>query len=116
MITSLPKTYKVGSTWRFVLTRKSPAGVPIDLTGLAVRAMFRAASPSGLAVFTATELNAITIEAALGRVTIVLPPSQTVLFTSVPVVVFDIEMTLGDDAWQSPTYKFKTEAEVTRDD
>ena len=109
-----PAAYKCGSTWEFVLTRKDSVGTPIDLTGLTVRAMFRATDPNGAVITTLTEADGITVDATAGQVTLTLPPSKTVLFTGILKVVFDVEMTKGDDAWQSSTYRFKTEPEVTR--
>ena len=110
-----PAAYKCGSTWTFVLTRKDAEGTPVDLTGLTVRAMFRAENTDGAVIATLTATDGLTIEPLLGRVTLTLPPSKTVLFAALAKAVFDVEMTNGDDAWQSSTYKFKIEQEVTRD-
>jgi hypothetical protein len=109
-----PAAYKCGSTWTFVLTRKDATGTPIDLTGLAVRSMFRQDSAAGPVIVTLTDAGGIAVDAALGQVVLTLTPTQTALFVPGSKAVFDVEMTRDGYAWQSDTYKFKTEQEVTR--
>jgi hypothetical protein len=108
-----PAAYKVGSTWVFVLTRKDPDGVPIDLTGLTVRATFREGSVTGTEIVTLTEGDGITVVAADGQVTMTI--DAEISATVAPgKVFFDVEMvSAGGHVWQSPTYRIKTEAEVT---
>jgi hypothetical protein len=113
-VASLPSTYKIGSTWVFVLTRKDSTGTPIDLTGLSVRAMFRAESVDGAVIATLTDADGIAVDALAGSVTLTLTPTQTALFAPKSTAFFDVEMTSTGYAWQSDTYKFKTEQEVTR--
>ena len=113
-VVTLPSTYKVGSTWTFVLTRKDSENTPIDLTGLSVRAMFRANSVDGAVIATLTDAEGIVVDALAGQATLTLTPTQTSLFAPKSVAYFDVEMTSAGYAWQSDTYKFKTEQEVTR--
>jgi hypothetical protein len=114
-LVTLPSTYKVGSTWTFALTRKDSAGTPIDLSGLAVRSMFRANSVDGTVIATLTDADGIAVDALAGQAVLTLTPTQTALFAPKSVAYFDVEMTSAGYAWQSDTYKFKTEQEVTRD-
>lgn len=111
----LSKTHKVGSTWTFAMTRKDSGGTAIDLTGLTVRAMFRETDANGAVIATLSDASGIVVEPLLGRVTMTLTPTQTALFTPNAKAVFDVEMSRTGYAWQSPTYSFKTEPEVTRD-
>lgn len=116
-IKSLPDLYKVGSTWVFVLTRKiKSTGAPVVLTGQTVRAMFREGSVNGVALVTLQEGQGLALSASDGQVTMTLSAEQSVLFTPGSKVWFDVEMTAMDGfVWQSDTYNFKTQAEVTRD-
>ena len=112
-----PAAYKVGSTWAFVLTRKQPNGEPVDLTGLIVRAMFREESVAGPVFATLEDGAGIEIDAVNGRVTLELEAVSTGGAVPAIWVYFDVEMTnpVTGHVWQSSTYRFKTEAEVTRD-
>jgi hypothetical protein len=108
-----PAAYKCGSTWTFVLTRKDPDGVAIDLTGLTVRATFRAGSVSGTEIVTLTEGDGIAVVTADGQVTLTIDAETTATVTP-GKVFFDVEMeSASGHVWQSPTYRIKTEAEVT---
>jgi hypothetical protein len=109
-----PAAYKVGSTWTFVLTRKNPDGDPIDLTDLTVRATFRAGSVTGTEIATLTEGDGIAIIAADGQVTLTIDAVTSATAPAGTKVFFDVEMvSTSGHVWQSPTYRIKTEAEVT---
>lgn len=111
-VIALPSEYKVGSTWTFVVRRTDSAKGPIDLTGLSTRAMFREGSATGPVIATLTGRDRG--DAGTGQAVLTLTPEQTALFTPGSKVVFDVEMSRPGYAWQSPTYRIKTEAEVTR--
>ena len=109
-----PAAYKVGSTWTFVLTRKDPDGDPIDLAGLTVRATFRDGSVSGTEIVTLTEGDGIVVVEADGQVTMTIDATTSATVTPGAKVFFDVEMeSASGHVWQSPTYRIKTEAEVT---
>ena len=109
-----PAAYKLGSTWRFTHRRKQPDGSPVDLTGLAVRAMFRIGSVEGDVLATLTEGDGLTIDAAAGETAMEIDAETSATAPPNSWVFFDIEMTAVDGhVWQSSTYRFKTEAEVT---
>jgi hypothetical protein len=111
-----PPTHKIGSTWRFVLRRKQPDGTPVNLTGLTVRSTFREQSVTGPVFDELTEGDGIEIDADAGLVKLELIATSTGQTVPAIWIYFDVEMTGADgDVWQSPTYRFKTEAEVTRD-
>ncbi len=109
-----PPTHKCGSTWTFVLTRKQPDGTPVDLTGLTVRAMFRAGSVSGDVLATLTDGAGLSVDDESGRVMMTIDATTSATVTPGLWVYFDVEMTnAAGHVWQSSTYRFKTEAEVT---
>lgn len=118
-----PDRHKVGSTWELVLFRRYPdpddpdVKLPVDLTGLTLRSTFRIGSVFGPALKTLIEGDGIEVDRLKGRTTLVI---ENTLSATVPAgvwVYFDVEMLDSEGhAWQSPTYRLKTEAEVTRDD
>lgn len=108
-------SFKVGSTWTFHFTRKAgtPA-VPVDITGLTSRVMFRADGVDGPVVLTITN-DAITNGGATGIILFTLSATQTAALTPGKWHYLDIEMTApGGHVWQSPTMRFKPEQEITR--
>ena len=111
-----PAAYKTGSTWTFVLTRKQPNGEPVDLTGLIVRAMFRAGSADGDVVATLEDGAGLVIDAEAGQTTMEIGAITSGTVDPGIWVFFDVEMVepVSGRVWQSSTYRFKTEAEVTR--
>ena len=107
--------FKIGSTWTFRFTRKAgdPA-VAVDITGLTSRVMFRETSVDGNIVVTVANAS-ITNGGVTGEISFSLTAAQTATFAAGIWHFFDIEMTaVGGNIWQSPTFKFKTEQEVTR--
>lgn len=110
-----PPFYKLGSTWKFLLTRQNPDESPVDLGGLTVRAMFREKSVTGTAKATLTEGAGITVTAEDGQALLTVSAETSATFSPNSWVYFDVEMVNedDDDTWQSDTYRFKTEAEVT---
>ena len=117
-----PDRHKVGSTWTLVLFRRYPdpddpsTKLPVDITGLTIRSTFRIGSAFGPVLKTLTEGNGLVVEPTEGKVALTI---ENTLSATVPAgvwVYFDVEMINADGhEWQSPTYRFKTEAEVTRD-
>ena len=110
--------FKRGSTWRIRLTRKDPTGAPIDMTGLVTRAMFRGDSVDGSVVAILHDGDGITIaDPTAGVMLLLLTATQSALFTAGSRVYFDIEQTdpVSGYVWQSPTYRFSVDQEVTRD-
>jgi hypothetical protein len=108
-------SFKSGSTWTFHFTRKAgtPA-VPVDITGLTSRVMFRASGVDGPVIATLGNSD-ITNGGALGTIALTLSATQTALFSPGVWHYLDIEMTApGGYVWQSPTMRFKPEQEVTR--
>jgi hypothetical protein len=109
-----PPTHKCGSTWTFVLTRKQPDGTAVDLTGLTIRAVCRVGAVDGEVLAELTDSTGITRDDLAGR--IVMKIDATTSATAPPNrwIYFEAEMVAADgDVWQSPTYRFKTEAQVT---
>lgn len=108
-------SFKVGSTWTFHFNRKAgtPA-VPVDITGLISRIMFRADGLESPVALTLTN-DAITNGGATGIILFTLSATQTATLVPNKWHYFDIEMTApGGHVWQSPTMRFKTEQESTR--
>jgi hypothetical protein len=109
-----PAAHKCGSTWTFVLTRRQPDGTPVDLAGLTVRAMFRAGSVSGDVLATLTDGAGLTISPAAGQVAMTIEATTSATVEPGAWVYFDVEMmSATGHVWQSSTYRFKAEAEVT---
>ena len=113
---SEPEAYKVGSTWSFSLVRKQPNGEPVDLTGLIVRAMFRAVSVDGAVVVTLVEGGGIEVTDETGHVALTIDAEISASIATGIWVYFDVEMTnpATGHVWQSNTYRFRTEQQVTR--
>lgn len=112
--------FKRGSTWRIRLTRKDATGAPIDMTGLALatRAMFRGDSVDGSVVAILSHGDGITIaDPTSGVMLLSLTAAQSASFTAGSRVYFDIEQRdpVSGYVWQSPTYRFSVDQEVTRD-
>ncbi len=111
--------FKRGSAWTIPFRRLAD-GVPVDLTGLAIRAMFRANTEDGPVVATLTNQpgGGIThLEGGGHWLELLLMPEQTVNFAPGDKILFDVEMTPSDGrVWQSPTYSFRVDQEITRDD
>lgn len=110
-----PEAYKLGSTWNFTHRRKQPDNVaPVDLTGLTVRAMFRVGSVSGDVLATLTDGDGLTVDAAAGTTMLTIDAATSATAPPNTWIFFDVEMVAADGyVWQSSTYRFKTEAEVT---
>lgn len=109
-----PTTYKLGSTWVFILRRKDPDDEPIDLGGLTIRSMFRDGAVGGAVKATLVEGDGVTVDAQAGQVTLTVDAESTATFTAGAWAYFDVEMRADDGhVWQSPTYRLKTEGEVT---
>jgi hypothetical protein len=111
--------FKRGSSWFFGMTRKDENLVAVDFTGLVTRAMFRVGGVDGELIVTLTEGAGITVDPLTGRIELKLNRTQTPLFAAKDKVYFDVEQTDPLDAtyeWQSFTYFFKVEQQVTRDD
>ena len=114
---SLTGFFKRGSTWAIAIIRKDSAGVAVSLAGMTARSIFRTESVDGTIILTLNSENGLTIPTpANGTMQISLSPVQTVLFPVGVDVYFDVELTTTatDEVWQSPTYKIKSEQEVTR--
>jgi hypothetical protein len=111
-----PSAYKLGSTWKFPLRRKTldPAS-PIDLTGLAIRAVFRTKSVTGPLLAELTEANdGIARDDVNGQIIMTVSAGISALAPADNWVYFEVEMiSASGDVWQSPTYRFRTEAQVT---
>lgn len=111
--------YKRGSSWDFTLTRTFN-GVPVDMTGLITRAMFRRDDPAGEVVATLAVGTGITItNPASGRIDLRVSQQDTAKFSDGDTVCFDVEQTNPADptyAWQSLTYFFMVSEQVTRDE
>lgn len=110
-----PAAYKVGSTWRFTHRRKQPDGSPVNLAGLTVRAMFRIGSVDGDVLVTLADGAGLTIDAEAGKTTMEIGATTSATAPPNSWIFFDIEMTAVDGyVWQSKTYRFKTESQVTQ--
>lgn len=110
--------FKRGSTWQIALTRKNPNGTAVNLAGLVTRAMFREGSVDGEVKVILEDGAGITIATpASGVIALELSPIQSALFSAGSKVYFDIEQTTPQTGyvWQSNTYRFAVEQEVTRD-
>ena len=115
---ALTSFFKRGSTWTLSVIRKDPTGAPIDMTGLVTRVMFREGSVDGAVVVTLSDSDGITIaDPTAGVMLLLLTATQSALFTAGSRVYFDIEQTdpVSGYVWQSPTYRFSVDQEVTRD-
>lgn len=115
---SIEGFFKRGSTWRISITRKNPDLTPVDLTGLATRVMFREGGVDGTVIVEIDDAAGITIaDPTTGIIELELTAAQSALFTPGATVYFDVEQTdsVTGDVWQSVTYKFKVDQEVTRD-
>ena len=116
----LSGTFKRGSSWTIGLTRKDSAGDPIDMTGLTTRAMFRVGSVNGTVKFTLTNAAGIVItDPTSGVMSLQVSRTQSALFASGEKAYFDVEQTNVADLtfeWQSLTYYFSVDEQVTRDD
>ena len=111
-----PPSYKLGSTWKFPLRRRNKdTGDPINLTGLAIRAVFRNKFVTGDILTELTESNGgIIRDDVNGLVTLVVEASVSALAPADNWVYFEAEMVAADgDVFQSDTYRFMTEAQVT---
>ena len=115
-----PDRHKVGSTWTLVLFRRYPdpddpdTKLPVDLTGLTIRSTFRIGSAFGPVLKTLTEGDGIEVTPLDGRVGMEIEGTLSATVPAGVWVYFDVEMVnSGGHVWQSPTYRFKTEAEVT---
>jgi len=114
-------SFKCGSTWSFLLTRKTrdeETGIetPVDITWMNGRIMYRSGSVDGPVILTLESVDLILGEQA-GTIEWTISAEQSVLFVPEIKYFFDVELTapsLGE-VWQSPTMGFKTEQEVTRD-
>lgn len=118
--TLLSGTFKRGSSWTIGFTRKDSAGDPVDMTGLATRAMFRVGSVNGDVKFTLDESDGIVIaDPTTGVMSLQISRTNSALFTAGDKAYFDIEQTTiadHDFEWQSLTYYFPVIEQVTRDD
>ena len=65
------------TTFSFILEYKDPAGVPISLTGATAKMQVRDTKGGSKLAFTLTHTSGITIDAALGKLTIKMTPTQT---------------------------------------
>jgi hypothetical protein len=66
------------TTFSFILEYKDPAGVPISLTGATAKMQVRDTKGGSKLAFTLTSPSSgITIDAALGKLTIKMTPTQT---------------------------------------
>ena len=115
---SIEVFFKRGSTWHMIITRKNSDMTPVDLTGLATRVMFREGGVDGTVIVKIDDAAGITItDPTTGVIKLKLTATQSALFTPGATVYFDVEQTepVSGDVWQSVTYKFKVDQEVTRD-
>lgn len=109
-----PDRYKVGSTWRFPLRRKNPDGSPIRLDGLEIRAVFRVGSVDGELLAELTVGAGIERDDANGLIIMEIDAVTSATAPAASWIYFEAEMIASDGyVWQSPTYRFKTEAQVT---
>lgn len=85
-----------GATWKMVF-RVRDDGTDRDLTGYAVRMQVRAthATATTLLSVDTSSLGGITVENAIGRVTIEIPASSTVSLPSPSLAVYDVEIESG---------------------
>lgn len=106
--------FKVGSTWSFGI-RRGTQTLPINITGCTARSSFRSSSVNGPVVVTLDETTGLSIPSPADGITqYVLTPAQTVLFPSGAKIYLDLELTdVGGVIWQSPTYYFTPDPEVT---
>ena len=109
--------FKRGSTWRISITRKNPDLTPVDITGLATRVMFREGGVDGTVIAEIDDAVGVSNGQDTGVIELELTAAQSALFTPGATVYFDVEQTdsVSGDVWQSVTYKFKVDQEVTRD-
>lgn len=118
--TLLSGTFKRGSSWTIGFTRKDSAGAPVDMTGLATRAMFRVGGVNGDVKFTLDESDGIVIaDPTTGVMSLQISRANSALFAAGEKAYFDIEQTAiadPDFEWQSLTYYFPVIEQVTRDD
>jgi hypothetical protein len=100
------------------MTRENPTGTAVDLSGLVTRASFRAGSVGGSVLFTLTDGDGITISApTTGVIEMKINRTRSALMTAGVTVYFDVEQTNPSDSeyeWQSRTYFFKPDEQVTR--
>lgn len=110
--------FKRGSTWQILHTRKDDQGAAVNISGLTQRVMFREGGVDGEVKVTLTDSDGITVTTpASGVSQLKVTALQSALFSPGAKVYFDIEQTdpVTGDVWQSNTYKFSVEQEVTRD-
>lgn len=119
-VVALKGYFKRGSSWDIALTREDPAGLPVDMTGLTTRAMFRRGDPSGPIVVTLTPGNGINIaDPTAGKIQMRVSKLNSAKFADGDMAFFDVEQENPLDptfAWQSLTYCFDVVEQVTRDD
>lgn len=106
---------KVGSTWIFKIRRGTETS-PIDLTGCTPRSAFREGSVDGSLILLMDGASGLSIpNPPDGYTWYKVNPAQSVLFPTGVKVFFDLEHTdAAGDVWQSPTYWFIPDPEVTR--
>lgn len=114
----LSGSFKRGSSWGISLTRKNADDTPVDLTGLTTRSMFRLNSVNGTVAFTLVDGAGITIaDPTTGLIELSITRSQSAEIPAGSKVYFDIEQTSAADPdyeWQSLTYYFPVDEQVTR--
>ena len=116
---ALSGTFKRGSSVTIGLTRKA-GDVAVDMTGLDTRAMFRSGSVNGVVLFTLDDDDGIVIDdPTTGYMSLEVSRENSALMTAGTKIYFDVEQTNPSDPtyeWQSLTYYFKPDEQVTRDD
>lgn len=107
--------FKCGSTWNFALIRKDSAGVGVDISDLAARMMFRSESVNGTVLLTLETGKGLTAsDTVVGRIDVEVTAEQSSSFPAGVLVFFDLELTGVSTVWQSPTYYFTPDQEITR--
>lgn len=106
-------TVKRGDTWVWPFTYKDEAGVPIDLSGSAVRLHLKAKGAATPAVAASTDTGEITLTPLDGVATVRIEPEVTEL---VPPAKYsaDIEVTWADGTVQSSaTFTVDVKEDIT---
>jgi hypothetical protein len=85
-----------GATFRRVITWKTSAGVPVNLTGYSAKMQVRERVRDTDVVLECSTANGrITLGGSAGTITIVAQDEVTALLSEMPKAVYDLELTSG---------------------